>query len=85
MRACFNYAPEVGQDVWFVTKGTISKAYDHHFKGIFQELFDAEYRARFEAAGITYFCTLIDNAVAMIFAWSGVLCKRGELEGPLDL
>ena len=78
-RTCFNYALEVKQDVWFATKDTISKIYDHRFKDIFQEIFDAEYKERFEAAGITYFYTLIDDAVARVvkdkggFIWA---CKN---------
>ena len=78
-RTCFNYALETGQDVWFATKDTISKIYDHRFKDIFQDIFDAEYRERFEAAGITYFYTLIDDAVARVvkdrggFIWA---CKN---------
>ncbi|MDE7036789.1 MAG: NADP-dependent isocitrate dehydrogenase, partial [Lachnospiraceae bacterium] len=62
-RSCFNYALDIRQDLWFATKDTISKKYDHTFKDIFQEIFDAEYKERFEAAGITYFYTLIDDSV----------------------
>ena len=54
-RSCFNYALETGQDLWFATKDTISKKYDHTFKDIFQEIFDAEYKEKFDAAGIEYF------------------------------
>ena len=78
-RACFQYALDVKQDLWFSTKDTISKTYDHRFKDIFQEIYDAEYKARFEAAGITYFYTLIDDAVARVvrskggFIWA---CKN---------
>ena len=121
-RACFNYGLSTGQDVWFATKDTISKTYDHHFKDIFAEIYEIEYKERFEKAGITYFYTLIDdavarvvrseggyiwacknydgdvmsdmvataygslammtstNSVATIFAWSGALRKRGELD-----
>ena len=57
-RASFEYALATGQDIWFASKDTISKTYDHRFKDIFQEIFDAEYKARFEEAGITYFYTL---------------------------
>ena len=62
-RASFNYALDTRQDLWFATKDTISKTYDHRFKDIFQEVFDAEYRTRFAEAGIEYFYTLIDDAV----------------------
>jgi len=70
-RASFNYALDTRQDLWFATKDTISKTYDHRFKDIFQEVFDAEYRARFEEAGITYFYTLIDDAVARVIRSEG--------------
>lgn len=70
-RACFTYALDTKQDVWFATKDTISKLYDHRFKDIFQEIFDAEYKARFEEAGITYFYTLIDDAVARVIRSEG--------------
>lgn len=63
-RACFNFALDTKQDLWFATKDTISKKYDHTFKDIFQEIFDNEYKEKFDAAGITYFYTLIDDAVA---------------------
>ena len=63
-RSCFNYALESKQDLWFGAKDTISKKYDHTFKDIFQEVYDAEYREKFEAAGITYFYSLIDDIVA---------------------
>ncbi len=63
-RTCFNYALDIKQDLWFATKDTISKKYDHRFKDIFQEIFDAEYKEKFENAGIEYFYTLIDDAVA---------------------
>ena len=78
-RSCFQYALDMKQDLWFSTKDTISKTYDHRFKDIFQEIYDAEYKARFEAAGITYFYTLIDDAVARVvrskggFIWA---CKN---------
>ena len=128
-RSCFKYALDTKQTLWFATKDTISKKYDHTFKDIFQEIFDAEYKEQFDAAGIEYFYTLIDdavarvmkseggyiwacknydgkyeyesahgtvmrhyykhlageetstNSVATIFAWSGALRKRGELDG----
>lgn len=70
-RACFTYALDTKQDVWFATKDTISKLYDHRFKDIFQEIFDNEYKGRFEAAGITYFYTLIDDAVARVIRSEG--------------
>ncbi len=70
-RSCFNYALETGQDLWFATKDTISKKYDHTFKDIFQEIFDAEYKDRFDQAGIEYFYTLIDDAVARVIRSEG--------------
>ena len=117
-RSCFQYAIDTKQDLWFATKDTISKQYDHTFKDIFQAIFDAEYKAAFDALGIEYFYTLIDDAVARVispdgkyeyeaahgtvtrhyykylkgeetstnpvatlFAWTGALRKRGELDG----
>lgn len=70
-KSCFNYALDTKQDVWFATKDTISKKYDHRFKDIFQEIFDAEYKENFEAAGIEYFYTLIDDAVARVIRSNG--------------
>ena len=70
-RASFNYALDTHQDVWFSSKDTISKTYDHRFKDIFQEVFDAEYRERFAEAGLTYFYTLIDDAVARVIRSEG--------------
>jgi isocitrate dehydrogenase len=70
-RSCFNYALDVKQDLWFATKDTISKQYDHTFKDIFQEIFDAEYKEKFDAAGIEYFYTLIDDAVARVMKSEG--------------
>ena len=70
-RACFNYALDTKQELWFATKDTISKKYDHNFKDIFQEIFDNEYKDKFEAAGITYFYTLIDDAVARVMKSKG--------------
>jgi isocitrate dehydrogenase len=70
-RACFNYGLDLKQDVWFATKDTISKKYDHTFKDIFQEVFDNEYKERFAEAGITYFYTLIDDAVARVIRSNG--------------
>ena len=70
-KACFNYALDTKQDLWFATKDTISKKYDHNFKDIFQEVFDAEYKEAFEKAGIEYFYTLIDDAVARVMKAKG--------------
>ena len=78
-RACFNYALSIKQDLWFATKDTISKTYDHRFKDVFAEIYENEYKAKFEEAGITYFYTLIDDAVARVmrseggFVWA---CKN---------
>lgn len=70
-RSCFNYALDVHQDVWFATKDTISKKYDHRFKDIFGEIFENEYKEKFEKAGIEYFYTLIDDAVARVIRSEG--------------
>ena len=70
-RSCFSYALSTKQDLWFSTKDTISKKYDHTFKDIFQEIYDTEYKAAFEKAGITYFYTLIDDAVARVMKAEG--------------
>ena len=70
-KSCFNYALDTKQDLWFATKDTISKKYDHTFKDIFQEVYDNEYKERFEAAGIEYFYTLIDDAVARVMKAEG--------------
>ena len=70
-RACFNYALDTKQDLWFATKDTISKKYDHNFKDIFQEIYDTEYAAKFDEAGIEYFYTLIDDAVARVMKAEG--------------
>jgi isocitrate dehydrogenase len=78
-KACFNYALDVKQDLWFATKDTISKKYDHTFKDIFQEVYDAEYADKFKAGGIEYFYTLIDDAVARIIRSEGGMvwaCKN---------
>ena len=78
-RSCFQYAIDTKQDLWFATKDTISKKYDHTFKDIFQEIFDEQYKAKFDALGIEYFYTLIDDAVARVvrsqggFIWA---CKN---------
>ncbi len=70
-RACFNFALDSKKDLWFATKDTISKKYDHRFKDIFQEIYDNEYKEKFEAAGIEYFYTLIDDAVARVIRSDG--------------
>lgn len=70
-RSCFNYALDTRQDLWFATKDTISKKYDHTFKDIFQEIFEADYEGKFKEAGITYFYTLIDDAVARVMKSEG--------------
>ena len=70
-RACFGYALDTHQDVWFSSKDTISKTYDHRFKDIFQEIYDTEYKVRFAVAGLTYFYTLIDDAVARVIRSEG--------------
>ena len=70
-RSCFNFALDTKQDVWFSSKDTISKIYDHNFKDIFQDIYDNEYKERFEAAGIEYFYTLIDDAVARVIRSNG--------------
>lgn len=70
-RSCFNFALDVKQDLWFATKDTISKKYDHRFKDIFQEIYDSEYAEKFKAAGIEYFYTLIDDAVARVVRSEG--------------
>jgi isocitrate dehydrogenase len=78
-RACFKYALDQKQDLWFSTKDTISKKYDHTFKDLFQEIYDSEYKAKFEAVNIEYFYTLIDDAVARIMRSEGGLiwaCKN---------
>ncbi|MBQ9414919.1 MAG: NADP-dependent isocitrate dehydrogenase [Clostridia bacterium] len=78
-RACFQFALDTKQDLWFSTKDTISKTYDHRFKDLFAEIFEAEYKEKFEEAGITFFYTLIDDAVARVvrskggFIWA---CKN---------
>ena len=78
-RACFAYALDAGEDLWFAAKDTISKTYDRDFKEIFETVYDNEYREKFEAAGITYFYTLIDDAVARIMKGEGGIvwaCKN---------
>ncbi len=70
-RACFNYALDLKQDIWFASKDTISKQYDHRFKDIFAEIFENEYKQKFADAGIEYFYTLIDDAVARVIRSNG--------------
>ena len=70
-RSCFAYALDTKQDLWFSTKDTISKKYDHTFKDLFQEIYEKEYKEKFEQAGITYFYTLIDDAVARVMKSEG--------------
>lgn len=70
-RSCFNYALDTKQSLWFATKDTISKKYDHTFKDIYQEIFDKEYKEKFDAAGIEYFYTLIDDVVARVIRSDG--------------
>ena len=70
-RACFNYALDVKMELWFSTKDTISKTYDHRFKDIFAEIYENEYKELFEAAGISYFYTLIDDAVSRVIRSNG--------------
>ncbi len=70
-KSCFNYALDQKQDLWFATKDTISKKYDHTFKDIFNDIFEAEYKDKFDAAGIEYFYTLIDDAVARVMKSEG--------------
>lgn len=87
-KSCFQYALDTKQDVWFATKDTISKKYDHRFKDIFQEIYDRDYKAAFEEAGLTYFYTLIDDAVARVikseggFIWA---CKNYDGDVMSDL
>ena len=78
-RSCFNYALDRKQDLWFGAKDTISKKYDHHFKDVFNDIYESEYRDRFEAAGIEYFYSLIDDIVARIMKSKGGMiwaCKN---------
>ena len=70
-RACFNYALDTKQDLWFATKDTISKKYDHTFKDIFEEIYEKDFAEQFRAAGIEYFYTLIDDAVARVMKAKG--------------
>ena len=70
-RSCFNFALDTKQDVWFASKDTISKKYDHRFKDIFNDIYESEYKTKFEEAGIEYFYTLIDDAVARVIRSNG--------------
>lgn len=87
-RSCFNYALDTKQDLWFATKDTISKKYDHRFRDIFQELYERDYKEKFEAAKIEYFYTLIDDVVARVvrsqggFIWA---CKNYDGDVMSDL
>jgi len=87
-KSCFQYALDTRQDVWFAAKDTISKKYDHRFKDIFQEIYEQDYKAAFEAAGLTYFYTLIDDAIARVvkseggFIWA---CKNYDGDVMSDL
>ena len=87
-RSCFQYALDTKQDLWFATKDTISKKYDHHFKDVFQEIYEKEYEAEFKKAGLEYFYTLIDDAVARVvkseggFIWA---CKNYDGDVMSDL
>lgn len=86
--SCFQYALSTGQDLWFATKDTISKKYDHRFKDVFQQIYDEKYKEKFEAAGLSYFYTLIDDAVARVvkseggFIWA---CKNYDGDVMSDL
>ena len=87
-RSCFEYALATKQDLWFATKDTISKKYDHRFKDVFAEVFEADYKARFDEAGIEYFYTLIDDAVARVMKSSGGFiwaCKNYDGDVMSDL
>ena len=87
-RSCFNFALDTKQDLWFATKDTISKKYDHTFKDVFQDIYEKEYKEKFEKAGIVYFYTLIDDAVARVmkseggFIWA---CKNYDGDVMSDL
>ena len=87
-KSCFQYALDTKQDLWFAAKDTISKKYDHHFKDVFEEIYEKEFRAEFEAAGLTYFYTLIDDAIARVikseggFIWA---CKNYDGDVMSDL
>lgn len=87
-KSCFQYALDTRQDLWFAAKDTISKKYDHHFKDLFEAIYEKEYQARFEEAGLTYFYTLIDDAIARVikseggFIWA---CKNYDGDVMSDL
>lgn len=87
-RSCFQYALDTKQDLWFAAKDTISKKYDHHFKDVFEEIYSREYQEKFEKAGLTYFYTLIDDAIARVvkseggFIWA---CKNYDGDVMSDL
>ena len=70
-RSCFQYALDIRQDLWFAAKDTISKKYDNHFKDVFEEIYEKEYQAKFSEAGLTYFYTLIDDAIARVIKSEG--------------
>ena len=87
-RSCFEYALDKKQDLWFSSKDTISKTYDHRFKDIFAEIYEAEYKEKFEAAGIEYFYTLIDDAVARVIRSKGGYiwaCKNYDVDVMSDM
>ena len=87
-RSCFNFALDTKQDLWFATKDTISKKYDHTFKDIFAEIFEAEYKEKFDEAGIEYFYTLIDDAVARVMRSEGGYiwaCKNYDCDVMSDM
>lgn len=87
-RSCFNYSLDLKQDLWFAAKDTISKTYDHRFKYIFQEIYDSEYKSKFEDAGISYFYTLIDDAIARVVKSEGGMvwaCKNYDGDVMSDL
>ncbi len=87
-RSCFNYSLDLKQDLWFAAKDTISKTYDHRFKDIFQEIYDSEYKSKFEDAGISYFYTLIDDAIARVVKSEGGMvwaCKNYDGDVMSDL
>ncbi len=87
-RCCFNYALDTKQDIWFASKDTISKKYDHRFKDIFAEIFEKEYKQKFDAAGIEYFYTLIDDAVARVIRSEGGYiwaCKNYDADVMSDM
>ncbi len=87
-RSCFQYALDTRQDLWFAAKDTISKKYDHHFKDVFEEIYEKQYQKEFESAGLTYFYTLIDDAIARVikseggFIWA---CKNYDGDVMSDL